>query len=240
MGKKNRNEKNLQKKEVQTGMKDSSLKPSYKKKGKGSSSVEIHLLPLMATLSGGISLIFFFIPWYRQGNQEIDGMDLWKTYANLPEKVQDAFSLVGGKWFSLVLLVAIVGTIGAGITGTVGYHLFPRVTGKVIWVLSFLNFWISLLLFNVLWNQQVRPYVETGGMILVGTISLSFLFFALELYRLDQKEVEEREKLLPWEWAVLLSGVTILTLFHFLILCYKIIVPAPLALQDILRKRFRY
>jgi len=197
-------------------------------------------IPLFfSTLFAIPALIYFFLPWYEREGQILKGTDLLLRYETLPSLMQEAFDLLGGEFFGYILLILPILTL---IFSVIYPFVVHRLRGLVRWVLillSFCHFWAGMVLMLTLFHQERIAYVTFGGYALFLLLLLVAGLQFLTLYALDRKEGIREEGIPAWQWGVWFSAVFVSTLIHYFYVCYGLIEPAPKALLEHLRGRFR-
>lgn len=185
------------------------------------------------------ALIYFFFPWYEREGQILKGTDLILRYDTLPSLMQEAFDLLGGEFFGYILLSLPLFALFASILYPFVFYRFKNIFRWVLIVLSFSHFWAGLILMLILFHQERIAYVSFGGYALFFLLFLMAGFEFLTLFSLDKSEGIREEGIPAWQWGVWFSAVFLSTLIHYFYVCYSLIEPAPKALLEHLRGRFR-
>lgn len=191
-------------------------------------------------LTAASSLIFFFLPWYEKGSDLLRGTNLLFQYSQLPQGILEAFEFLGRRYFGYILFALPLCTIATALLYPALLYRFLKALRWILVVLAFCHFWAGLILTLTLLNQERIAHVTFGGYMLFLLLFITSGFQFLALYFLDRHEgIEAEEAIAPWQWVVWFAAVFILTLAHYFYVCYSLISPAPKALIEELRGRFR-
>ncbi len=185
---------------------------------------------------GAMSAVWFFLPWYA--NKKVGAVTGWEILtenADLPGKLGAGLESVGG---DLLIGSVLVTSILAALIGFGWRQIQDKLgswSAELNIVLGAAALSQGLVIALVLLHMKVR-----GGVQFPGHLSYLTLFaiggtVVLLLQSIDRSQERTEGALPPSDWAILLSSLAVTGLFHYVVLCYKLLVPAPKAIATKLR-----
>lgn len=183
-------------------------------------------------LASTVGLFAMFLPWYSDKDGLTYGYHFLTKPGELPAPLRDNMDLFPGPLlFVLLAGTAIIG-IGLG-------FFWPKLTVQLrTWAAEALSIigagallWGLIVLLGLL-DMQVLPNIKNAGIVVAAAMFLQGLFAIGVCAAVDRTENRGDAALSGSDWFIWLGGLALTALFHYLVVCYKVVLPAPQTLAS--------
>lgn len=210
--------------------KKSKQKGNNKKPGAAAASAPGSGVAFAMGLTGAAGLFTMFLPWYSDKDGLTHGYHFLTNPSGLPGPLRDNMDIFPGPLLFLLLAGTALFGIGLGFFWPKLSERLRRYATEALSVVGAGAMLWGLILFLGLLDMQVLPNIKSAGIVVSIAMVLQGLLAVAVCAAVDRAENRSDAALSGSDWFIWLGGLALTALFHYLVVCYKIILPAPQAL----------
>lgn len=190
---------------------------------------------------GFVALVFFFIPWFGDQLGTLSGLQLLSDSAQLTAvpahaseaavKARSALAKelgdVGGRGFMAATLLAVLLAVGTGFAARQLRGLLGRWTREYGMLLAAILIGVGFVQLMVMLNMTVLTSTQFPGIAFGATLLLAGVAALGWTAGLDAHAGDREGALAPRDWGILLGGLFVTALIHYIGICYGLIQKGP-------------